>query len=347
MKPTDEKNTDGEALPDDAEARREKVLAFSHRLMTVPEVRVALRLINDAAVRTMIRVGKLPAVKVGRRLMVARVHVETLISELEARPVRVPRGGGLAVETLDAAVRTGRMDSSRPRISNRPRAEDEGDIKTTTAGPIDGRYAARLRETDSWDHVAPCDAGDCFDPACLRADAAARASSDSARIAAGSPVSATPALFPSAPLLHGAHTLFACAAARGAPPAVDGPPEAPPAVDAICTFTTCPMAAPTMNSPAGLALSPEKREEWGSAIAASAPTGTPEAIGPHVHVCSPKCEEPGEHAGPGPLKAQTGSRAGALAVLAMVAAVAAPSFDHLLPGERIDFPPPRRRRRDS
>ncbi len=77
-----------EALADAAE--------LSRRLMTLPEVAVALRLRNAGAARNMVNTGKLPAVKVGRRLMVARMHVEAIVEALEARPVRLPRGGGSA-----------------------------------------------------------------------------------------------------------------------------------------------------------------------------------------------------------------------------------------------------------
>ncbi len=59
--------------------------ALGARLLTVPEVTVALKMVNDAAVRTMIRRGRLPAVLIGKRLMVARSAVEAIIVALEAR----------------------------------------------------------------------------------------------------------------------------------------------------------------------------------------------------------------------------------------------------------------------
>ncbi len=64
--------------------------ALGARLLTVPEVTVALKMVNDAAVRTMIRRGRLPAVLIGKRLMVARSAVEAIIVALEARPVAFP-----------------------------------------------------------------------------------------------------------------------------------------------------------------------------------------------------------------------------------------------------------------
>lgn len=165
-------------VSDGAETSHTAAKAMAARLMTAPEVQVALRLPDIKAAYTMVRVGKLPAVKIGKRLLFARATVERVIADLEAMPPRPVIGGGVAVAQLGPAPPP---------------------IRAATKGRVLRRLPA-----------APAEA------------------------------------FPSAPLLHGAHTLLACADARR---------DFPPTVDAVCTIARCPLAARTERTL-------EEQERW-------------------------------------------------------------------------------------
>lgn len=154
--------------------------ATALRLMTAPEVQTALRLPDIKAVYTMVRVGKLPAVKVGKRLLFARKTVEKVATDLESLPARPVLGGGVDAAKLGPtpppikAATRGRVLRRLPLPADKLHLLAHSDLPSApfaSAPLLHGshtRFAcAELRQAYPANPTAPVEEdGVCKDPAC-------------------------------------------------------------------------------------------------------------------------------------------------------------------------------------